>query len=121
MIDHIMTDLHQVIKAEYLRAKADHGDVYHSPHEAWGVLMEEWDEVSDELEEAGERMRDISRQIRHPDEHLAQTFDSVQYFAMRAAAELIQVAAVCWKAVDTMEAKEGAHDPQRPEGQAAVR
>lgn len=109
MIDPIMTDLHPVLKAEYLRAKAEHGDVYHSPHEAWGVLMDEWDEVSDELEEAGERMCDISRQIRHPDEHLAQTFDSIQLFAMRAAAELIQVAAVCWKAVDTMNAKEGAH------------
>lgn len=122
MIDPIMTDLHPVLKSEYLRAKADHGDVYHSPHEAWGVLMEEWDEVCEEIEQAGERLRDIAREVRRDDaQGLAQTFGSIQLFAMRAAAELIQVAAVCWKAVDTMEAKEGAHDPQRPEDQAAVR
>lgn len=108
MIDPIMTDLHPVLKAEYLRAKEDHGDVYHSPHEAWGVLMEEWDEVCEEIENVGERLRDIARGVRRNDaQGLAQTFCSIQLFAMRAAAELIQVAAVCVKAMDTMEEKEG--------------
>lgn len=116
MIDPIMNELHQVLKAEYLRAKVDHGDTYHSPHEAWGVLMEEWDEVFDELEEAGERLGDIARGVRRGDaQGLAQTFGSIQLFAMRAAAELIQVAAVCWKAVDTMEAKEGTHALEKAE------
>lgn len=45
MIEPVKRELEPVIYNEYIRAKEIHGDEYHSPHEAYAVLLEEFDEA----------------------------------------------------------------------------
>lgn len=106
MIGPVYEDLRKAAQAETERAKAAYGDIYASPHEAFGVLMEEWDEAMDELKLAESRMARLSRALRNPGEMLRKLLDDVQYHAMLTACELIQVAAVCIKALDTLDQKE---------------
>lgn len=103
MIGPVYSDIRKAVQAETSRAKAAFGDTYASPHEAWGVLMEEWDEAFEEVEQAGDRMRCIALDIRNPGDGLAMTLDGIRYHAMLAACELIQVAAVCEKALGTLQ------------------
>ena len=102
MIGPVMDAVTAAVQAELQRAKADHGETYHSPHEAFGVLVEEWDEAIEEITAASSRMQEMPRLLRTPDEALRMAFRVMIDHAMYAAAELIQVAAVCEKAMETM-------------------
>lgn len=122
MIGPVTEDLEFVVDKEVKRAKAIHGDTYHSPHEAYAVLREE-------IEEAQRDLRDIEQIFFKRDEGFVRAgmwglvscshMDKVSREAMRtmlndiakqavyAAAELVQVAAVCDKALQSLDSWKG--------------
>lgn len=110
MIGPVMDAVTAAVQAELQRARTEHGEIFHSPHEAFGVLVEEWDEAVEEITAASSRVQEMPKLLRTPDEALRMAFRGVSYHAMYAAAELIQVAAVCEKAMETMGAISNAED-----------
>lgn len=73
-----------LVSWEAVQAQRKHGESYASHNEGYGVLAEEVQEASDEL---GDALKAIGRT------------------AVNAAAEAIQVAAVCRKWLEGLEAK----------------
>ena len=96
------------VNTELLLAGKDHGKYFNTPHEGYGVLMEE-------IWEAGLHARTIDAladnllMLLHsvescPDAYCSQ-LGKIKDQAMRGAAELIQVAAMCEKGLRSMMAQ----------------
>ena len=87
----------KLVGDEYDRANLKH-PLYHSDHEAFAVLMEEICELGEELDAIRGHMRDQWELIRKNESSLF-TVAEIELYAVRAACEAIQVAAVCerWK------------------------
>lgn len=84
-------------------AKEKHGTAYASHHEAYGVLAEELQEAFDELNTAKRNMEHLLRYIKPGDaEGIRLALDAIKANAINAAAESVQVAAVCMKWLDWM-------------------
>lgn len=102
MIDGVLTDISAAVDKETDRAREMHGKLYHSPHEAWGVLLEEWHEAIVEINGVADALDMIPKGITKPGKELLDAFSCIYGRALLAASELAQVAAVCVKAVDTL-------------------
>lgn len=118
MIDTLIDQIGPVVDGELARAQKEHGDSFHTPHEAYAVLREEIEELRDEVDS-------IVNELLLKDEsqygslwEQTKAFDPSQvacvkllecaykdtfFAAMRAAAEAMQVAAVAKKAMESME------------------
>lgn len=103
----------EVLKAqERVRADAANSSIFHSNHEAYGVIAEELSEMMDEANALCEADAMLLRAIRYNDnERFVRSLKSVCGNAKRLAAEAIQVAAMCEKAVYSIGAKEGECKP----------
>ena len=118
MIDTLIEEIGPMVDGELARAQKEHGDSFHTPHEAYAVLREEIEELKDEVDSIiNELLLKDERQYGSLWEQ-TKTFDPSQIAcvkllectykdafmaAMRAAAEAMQVAAVAKKALDSME------------------
>lgn len=107
MPTHDMTTIVQAVNLlvsdEYDRAAKLHGAVFASPHEGYGVIAEEVQEAGDALELAEAVMRRMLLAIR--EEKPSAIIDLADYIrdtAVNAAAECIQVAAMCEKMTRTV-------------------
>lgn len=69
---------------------------FHSPHEAFAVLREECDELHDDYYAIDEKMDEIWDLIRQ-DDVIAHKTDKIYNWAINAACESIQIAAMCRK------------------------
>lgn len=100
MIDRVMEDVELAVGYEVARAKADHGETYASMHEAYGVLCEEVFEAEEEFCEVTSYRTFLLDALHRGDEKQLQAMLSViRNRAVKAACELVQVAAVCQKAM----------------------
>lgn len=75
--------------------------MFHSDHEAYGVLDEELNEAVDAAHEAIHSFGDFRYAVFNDDEELkTSAIDSIEKYAVEAACEYIQVAAMArkWKA-----------------------
>ena len=100
MMDEIMCDVERAVHYEETRIQQLHGEKYHSPHEAYGVLKEELLEADIELEHMSATEDGLLRAIHRNDtDTIKLAYDGIANRAVRAACELIQVAAVCRKAM----------------------
>lgn len=70
--------------------------LFHSPHEAYGVLLEEADEVMFEVDRIDDAMADMWRRVK-TDLDIEKTADYIYAHAVNGIRELIQVAAMCEK------------------------
>lgn len=111
MIEPVKKDLETVIQAELQRAKDAHGAIYHSPHEAYAVLLEEFDEVQDAVGILQDHIATIKKIVfgynkPNTDLHasLERNLRHTKGIARHVAAEAVQVAAVCQKAIESMDA-----------------
>lgn len=97
MIKAIKDGVVKLAADEYDRANREH-PAYHSSHEAFAVLVEEVCELGEELDAIRGHMRDQWELIRKNESSLF-TVAEIELYAVRAACEAIQVAAVCerWK------------------------
>lgn len=118
MIEPVKKDLETVIQAELQRAKDAHGAIYHSPHEAYAVLREEVEEAAEALEKIKEIATgrgkprggeyyfwEMTRSFKNIPAYwgnLFDIYDGIMNWAKNLAAEAVQVAAVCQKAMDSM-------------------
>lgn len=120
MIEPVKKDLESVIQAELQRAKDAHGAIYHSPHEAYAVLREEIEEVAEALDMLKDRAEGkykegggdnylwvITRGYKgHMNfrDGLLNMYKYIMFWAKEIAAEAVQVAGVCQKAIESMDA-----------------
>ena len=100
MIEGVRKDVLVAAESELARAKEQFGEKYHSRHEAYGVLAEELYEVKHEMKWLAFHEEDLIGALHHDDDvAIDHALDALRCAAIRAACELIQVAAVCHKAI----------------------
>ena len=100
----IVKPLNLMVATEYERAAMLHGRLFASVHEGYGVLAEEVQEAGDELEKAEAVMRQLLLAIREGrDKAIIDLADYIRDTAINAAAECVQVAAMCAKMVRTVQ------------------
>ena len=99
----IVHPLNLLVSDELDRASKIHGAVFASAHEGFGVIAEELQEVGDELEIAEGNLSTMLAFIHEEDsQRIADIADCLRDAAVNAAAELIQVAAMCEKMTRTV-------------------
>lgn len=100
----LMQSVNGLVEEERERAAKKHGATLHSSHEALGVLWEEIGEAEEELELIKKLFEVFKTAVRDDAyTHQLQTLDDVYTHAMRGACELIQVANVALKSIDSIE------------------
>jgi predicted nuclease with TOPRIM domain len=93
-----MTDekiIEKLIERELVEAN-EKFPLFQSPHEAYGVLKEEVEELTEEVETMNKRLADLWREVRE-DEPTNGTAGIIYRYAVAAAQEAIQCAAMCKK------------------------
>lgn len=100
----------RVLDEEISRIKARYGETYASIHEAYGVLSEELHEARQEVKGLRAYVKDLLSDLPFEDrDDLRCDLNEAYWHALNGACELIQVAAVCRKAMDTLK-KQGVVD-----------
>ena len=101
MLDHVVKDINAAKYAELRRIKQDHGETYASVHEAYGVLAEEMHEADLEYVCAKACFTDLIDSIHQGRKNMIDSdLEAIEGYAIKAACELVQVAAVCRKALN---------------------
>lgn len=91
----------RVLDEEIVRIKGRYGETYASVHEAYGVLAEELHEARQEARELRAYVKDLLDDLPDEDPNdLRCDLNESYWHALNGACELIQVAAVCRKAMD---------------------
>lgn len=104
MLDHVMKDINAAKYAELRRIKQDHGETYASIHEAYGVLAEEMHEAELEYVFVKDFFSYLIESIHKGRKTMIDSdLKAVEGYALKAACELVQVAAVCRKALEGMD------------------
>lgn len=89
----------QLVQSELDLASAQHGKRFHSAHEAYAVILEEYQEAKEQLL-ATERVLDIFWKCCRNDKcDEIQSVEAVWWESMLAACECIQIAAMAQKAM----------------------
>jgi len=92
---------------ELVEARKNNGFYFHSPHEGYGVIMEELDEAIDEVGQVVSLYANLLPSIRNENKTqlLADLID-LEERARLAACEFIQVAAMARKMAESLEVKQ---------------
>lgn len=99
----IVHPINLLVSDELDRASRIHGETFASAHEGFGVIAEEVNEAGDEWESAEKGLRVLIAAIRTEDtSHIIDAADYIRDRAVAGAAELIQVAAMCEKLINTI-------------------
>lgn len=100
MMKILKADVERLVKEEYDRASKQHGERFHSPHEAYAVMLEELEEAKDEFDEAKHIMSRLFWFYVNCDNFrgCVDAAKIIQHAAENAAAEMIQLAAMAHKA-----------------------
>lgn len=95
-----MTELSKIqeLADEELKEANKKYPLFHSDHEAYAVILEEFEECSEEVSSMSLWIAKMWEKIRDNDE-IYSTMTEIKYHALHAAAEAIQVAAMCDKVV----------------------
>lgn len=87
------------VAAEFLHAKEVYGTKYNSNHEAYGVLLEEVDEVKDNLSAIDNHLKALWQMVKADNnEGVRIELGLIASYAIDLAKEAVQVSAVAYKA-----------------------
>lgn len=96
-----------LINRELSMARRTHGYYFHSPHEGYGVLMEELDEAREEDKRTKEAAEALLYAIRKGNARRVHgLLKDIEHHATLAAAEYVQVAAMARKMRETAQEEE---------------
>lgn len=101
-------------KEEMERAKKAF-PMYHSRHEGLGVLLEELWESGKEIEAMNKGTDKLRITVFSDSSNIESVLTEIEDAAIRAAAELIQVSAVCQKMIESEETYEGVRESLKNE------
>lgn len=100
-MDKILEKMEAAAEAEYEKILAKWG-VFHSAHEGYAVLLEEAEEAQEEMESLREDMKAMWGKIREDaEDEAAGIAEEIYNDAMKCAAELMQVGAVCLRFINS--------------------
>ena len=98
-MDKLKEAIKALVKEEYERAAQIHGKTFHSPHEAYAVIKEEVEEADFENDTIDLELSWLWENIKDNDTDLQSiSLEDIEKFAINAACEYIQVAAMAYKA-----------------------
>jgi len=103
-----MTDLKKIgelVDAELKEANKEH-PLFVDNHQAYAVIKEEFEEAHEDLVWIQIQMRAMWEQVR-ADDSCTNAVGKTKLYAIQLAAEAIQIAAMCQKAMDSEKAREG--------------
>ena len=98
-MEQLIDSVQNLVKEEYERAAAQYGWQHTSQHEAFAVILEEYQETCTDIEDAGNRIEEFWKNVCTDD--VAQNQPSARQLhnaALLAACEAIQTAAMAYKA-----------------------
>lgn len=99
MMKKLLNEVDRLVEMEYALASEQHGARFHSAHEAYAVMKEEADEAQDEIEIAVNRLGEFWRATKRDFEYGCDcNAKIIEKKAKLAAAEMIQLAAMAYKA-----------------------
>ena len=88
-----------LVDAELKRANSIHDPYFNSYHEAYAVILEEVEEAENEIDDLKRLMDAMWEHVKSDyDEAIVSLLPSIEAYAIHAAAEMIQVAAMTRKA-----------------------
>lgn len=94
----LLDQVREAVISEHNRAAQLHGPAHASHHEAYAVILEEYCEAKDAKNAFMDCFQTYWDGVRH-DNVSRCNIANMQHYAMQAAAEWVQVAAMCKKAV----------------------
>ncbi len=99
-----MKIMETAVRCELANAQKQHGETFHSMHEAESVLREELEEAVDEMEKLGQCYKKLEQKL-HEDyqEGFVATLKLAETFARHLTMESFQVQAVIRKALISFE------------------
>ena len=102
MGDELKSEVQASVFKEYERAYKKFGKVNNSNHESYAVILEEFEEAQDDMRGLEWNLRSFWGAVR-ADTATKYQLQHMRRIAENAAGELIQVAAMCYKAEKSME------------------
>lgn len=99
--DNTMKNLDAICTDELKQACAEHGYVFSSDNEAWGVMMEEIEEAKQDMKTVDKAMKNFFQSTRtawSDDMERQSCLTVIQRYALLCAAECCQIAACAAKA-----------------------
>ena len=106
-MQNLIKDVQYLISIEYQRASTKFGPLNHSEHESSAIISEEVEELRDEfisLSEHGMKFWEFVKS-NASDEDKTKALNSLHHDALLAACEAIQVAAMAYKAEQTIKSR----------------
>ena len=87
-----------LMREEYERAAERFGESFHSPHEAYAVILEEKEEICWELMDLKYAIDLFWESVKKDDTEYQDALRNIEKYALNAACECIQIAAMAYKA-----------------------
>lgn len=104
-MEKLMEEVKECVEHEYSRASDAYGPTNHSDHESYAIILEEFQEAKTELMYCSHDLDKLWEFIKSDlrDSEKRGVLRTIQYHALLAACEFIQVAATAYKALVTSE------------------
>lgn len=101
----ILIEIDRLAEEEMERANKIH-PMFHSDHEGWAVLQEEIEEATDSMKTVHIDSEKLWEAVKNDDKEFScEMAQHIRHFAEYAAAELIQVIAMCDKFIESQEVR----------------